>query len=112
MMVALEGQHTELDTNAFWNCMPWAPTNARVLDIYFRSSLRMSSVRMKTKFGSTGAVWAFDLMVVAKQAIIGERESYDHHSRHQRSEQEYQAFHALFFPQRDGDVRCEIPHHC
>ena len=34
--------------------MPWVFNNVRVLDLYFRSSLRMSSVRMKTKLGLTG----------------------------------------------------------
>src|SRR5215203_5940159 len=58
MMVALEGQHTGLDTNEFWNCMPWVFNNARVLGMYFRSSLRMSSVRMMTKLGWPAVVWA------------------------------------------------------
>src|SRR3712207_5949501 len=57
MMVALEGQHRGLDTNAFSNCIPCAPNRVRVLGMYLRSSLRMSSVRMKTKLGLTGVVW-------------------------------------------------------
>src|SRR5215212_1560076 len=57
MMVALEGQHRGLETKAFSNCRPRVPKRARVLGMYFRSSLRMSSVRIKTKLGLTGVVW-------------------------------------------------------
>src|SRR5215210_5372515 len=58
MMVALEGQHTAKQANAFSNRMPWASNRARGLGIYLRSSLRMSSVRMKTKLGLLGVVGA------------------------------------------------------
>src|SRR3954454_22846696 len=58
MMVALEGQHRELDTNALSNVMPCDLMRSRVLGIYFRSSLRISSVRIKTKLGWPAVVCA------------------------------------------------------
>ena len=56
MMVALAGRPGRLETNAFWKLMPLLLSTARVFGMYWRSSLRMSSARMKTKFGL--AVWA------------------------------------------------------
>src|SRR5215211_6188121 len=53
------GQHREVDTNAFSNAMPCDPMRLSVLGIYFRSSLRISSVRIKTKLGGPAVVWAF-----------------------------------------------------
>src|SRR5215210_3583309 len=51
MMVAREGQQVAKETKAFSKRMPLLPKRARVLGMYLRSSLRMSSVRMKTKLG-------------------------------------------------------------
>src|SRR3712207_733943 len=58
MMVALEGQHSGKETNAFSNRMPLSSKRERVLGKYLRSSLRMSSVMMKTKLGLAGFLWA------------------------------------------------------
>ena len=58
MMAALLGQHEELVMKALPKLMPLAFKRERVFGMYLRSSLRMSSVRMKTKLGLTGVVWA------------------------------------------------------
>src|SRR5215203_311918 len=53
MMVALEGQQRGLLTKAFWKLMPLATSSLVVCGMYLalRSSLRMSSARMKTMLG-------------------------------------------------------------
>src|SRR5215218_10708791 len=51
MMVALAGQHSELETKAFEKLMPLVFSTERVFGMYLRSSLRMSSARMKTMLG-------------------------------------------------------------
>src|SRR5215208_1652080 len=59
MIVALEGQQRGLLTKAFWKLMPFS-TNCLVdcgMYVGLRSSLRMSSVRMKIMFGCVAA-WA------------------------------------------------------
>jgi hypothetical protein len=57
MMVALEGQHSGVGTNALVKVMPWFRRAERVLGMYFRSSARVSSVRMNKKLGLSGLVW-------------------------------------------------------
>ena len=58
MMVALEGAHRAWETKAFSKLMPSRLSNVRVFGMYLRSSLRMSSVRIKTMLGRAGTVWA------------------------------------------------------
>src|SRR5215213_4936463 len=61
MMVALEGQQRGLLTKAFWKLMPFSTNCLVVCGMYvgLRSSLRMSSVRMKIMLGcGSAAVWA------------------------------------------------------
>jgi hypothetical protein len=58
MMAALLGQHEELEAKALSKLMPLAFKRERVFGMYLRSSLRISSVRMKTKLVLVGAVWA------------------------------------------------------
>jgi hypothetical protein len=51
MMVALEGQQSAFETKAFSKDIPLSLSTERVFGMYFRSYLRMSSARMKTKLG-------------------------------------------------------------
>src|SRR5215211_8164092 len=51
MMVARLGQQSALETKAFEKLMPLSLSTERVLGMYLRSSLRMSSARMKTMLG-------------------------------------------------------------
>src|SRR5215203_517372 len=51
MMVARVGQQSALETKAFEKLMPLFPNTERVFGMYLRSSLRMSSARMKTILG-------------------------------------------------------------
>src|SRR5215218_10280130 len=51
MMVARVGQQSALETKAFEKYMPLSPNTERVFGMYLRSSLRMSSARMKTILG-------------------------------------------------------------
>src|SRR5215208_7925515 len=51
MMVALAGQQSGLETKAFKKLMPLVFSTERVFGMYLRSSLRMSSARMKTMLG-------------------------------------------------------------
>src|SRR5215203_4420066 len=51
MMVALAGQQSGLETKAFEKLMPLVFSTERVFGMYLRSSLRMSSARMKTMLG-------------------------------------------------------------
>jgi hypothetical protein len=51
MVVAREGQQSAFETKAFWNIMPSSFKRVRVCGMYLRSSLRMSSVRMKIMLG-------------------------------------------------------------
>src|SRR5215212_10680672 len=51
MMVARLGQQSGFETKAFWNVMPLSFKRLRVLGMYLRSSLRMSSARMNTMLG-------------------------------------------------------------
>jgi hypothetical protein len=55
-MVAREGQHIGLETKAFSKYLPLSLKRFLVFGMYLRSSLRISSVRMKTMFGLAGAV--------------------------------------------------------
>src|SRR5215207_11768797 len=57
-MVALAGQHRALETKAFSKLMPLSFSTERVFGMYLRSSLRMSSVRMKTMLGLAVSTWA------------------------------------------------------
>jgi hypothetical protein len=52
-VVALEGQQRGLVTKAFWKLMPCSARRELVFGMYLalRSSLRMSSVRMKIMLG-------------------------------------------------------------
>ncbi len=58
MMVAREGQQSALETNAFEKLIPLSFRTERVFGMYFRSSFRMSSVRMKTMLGFVVSAWA------------------------------------------------------
>jgi hypothetical protein len=74
MMVALDGQHTALETKALVKRMPCCPKRERVFGMYLRSSLRMSSARMNTMFGlggATGAVGGSLVTTVATVAVGG-----------------------------------------
>src|SRR3712207_2357584 len=51
MMVARLGQQSGLETNAFSKLMPFSCSTERVLGMYLRSSLRISSASMKTMLG-------------------------------------------------------------
>src|SRR5918995_1714573 len=51
MVVARLGQQSALETKAFEKLMPLSLRRERVFGMYLRSSLRMSSVRMKTMLG-------------------------------------------------------------
>src|SRR5688572_8424087 len=51
MMVARLGQQSALETKAFEKLMPLSLNIERVFGMYLRSSLRMSSARMKTILG-------------------------------------------------------------
>src|SRR5829696_1521478 len=51
MMVDRVGQQSALETKAFEKLMPLFPNTERVFGMYLRSSLRMSSARMKTILG-------------------------------------------------------------
>src|SRR5215218_2209482 len=51
MMVALAGQQSGLETKAFEKLMPLVFSTERVFGMCLRSSLRMSSARMKTMLG-------------------------------------------------------------
>ena len=46
-----------LETKAFWKLMPLSPKRERVFGMSRRSSLRMSSARMKTMLGLAGLAW-------------------------------------------------------
>src|SRR5215216_435933 len=69
MMVALAGQHSGVETKAFEKLMPLVFSTERVFGMYLRSSLRMSSARMKTKLGLMGFVWA---VVGGLPVVVGE----------------------------------------
>jgi hypothetical protein len=58
MIDALEGQHRPLETKAFEKLMPLSASSERVWGMYVRSSLRMSSARMKTMLGLALSAWA------------------------------------------------------
>src|SRR5688572_28720728 len=51
MIVARLGQQSALETKALEKLMPLSLNTARVFGMYLRSSLRMSSARMKTILG-------------------------------------------------------------
>src|SRR5688572_32501473 len=55
MMVARLGQQSALETKAFEKLMPLSLNLERVFGMYLRSSLRMSSARMKTILGLNAA---------------------------------------------------------
>jgi hypothetical protein len=57
MIDALEGQHRPLETKAFEKVMPLSASKERVWGMYVRSSLRMSSARMKTMLGLAVSAW-------------------------------------------------------
>src|SRR5215203_4855218 len=57
MMVAREGAHKGLETKAFRKPMPRSLSRERVFGMYFVSSLRMSSARMKTMLGLAVTLW-------------------------------------------------------
>src|SRR5215213_2013954 len=58
MIVAREGQQSALETKAFSKLMPPSCNSALVCGMWLRSSLRMSSARMKTMLGLAVSVWA------------------------------------------------------
>jgi hypothetical protein len=53
-----EGAHKGLETKALRKPMPCSRSSECVFGMYIMSSLRMSSVRMKTMLGWTVSVWA------------------------------------------------------
>ena len=55
MMVARDGQQSAFETKAFSKVMPVLCNSALVCGMYWRSSLRMSSVRMNIMLGGAGA---------------------------------------------------------
>src|SRR5215217_3977814 len=58
MMVDREGAHKALETKAFLKPMPCSLSRECVFGIYFMSSLRMPSARMKTMLGLAVTLWA------------------------------------------------------
>src|SRR5918993_1056280 len=51
IMVARLGQHSAFETKALPKLVPLSTKTERVLGMYFRSSFRISSVRIKTMLG-------------------------------------------------------------
>src|SRR5215211_6791791 len=62
MMEDREGAHKGLETKAFRKPMPCSRSRECVFGLYVRSSLRMSSARMKTMLGLAVTLWACALL--------------------------------------------------
>jgi hypothetical protein len=69
MMVAREGAHKGWETKAFRKPMPRPLSRERVFGMYFVSSLRMSSARMKTMLGLAVTLWVCESLMLPFRSV-------------------------------------------
>src|ERR687890_2841916 len=70
MMVAREGAHKGWETKAFRKPRPRSLSRERVFGMYFVSSLRMSSARIKTMLGLAVTLWVCESRMLPFRSVI------------------------------------------